>query len=95
LIPTKDGGRTLAYEIMLNEGYVRDLILKGETGKIRDVMAQNRQNGMATFDQVLQELYDKGTITADTAISEADMPVDMELKIRRDKVAGAFNTSKP
>lgn len=95
LVPTKDGGRTLAYEILLNEGYVHDLIQKGETGKIRDVMAQNRQNGMATFDQVLQELYDKGVIDESVAISEADMPVDMELKIRRDKVAGAFTTSKP
>ena len=90
LVPTVDGKRVLAYEIMLNQGYVRDLILKGETGKIRDIMAQNRANGMATFDQVLQELYDGGVITEATAIAEADMPVDMELKIRRDKVAKAF-----
>lgn len=91
LVPTVDGGRVLAYEIMLNEGYVRELILKGETGKIRDVMAQNRANGMATFDQTLQELFEKGIISEATAIAEADMPVDMELKIRRDKLASAFN----
>lgn len=91
LVPTTDGKLTLAYEIMLNEGYVRDLILKGETSKIRDIMAQNRKNGMATFDQILFELHEAGTISPDTAIAESDMPIDMELKIRRDKVAGNFS----
>lgn len=90
LVPTVHGGRALAYEVMLNEGYVRDLIQKGETGKIRDIMAQNRKNGMATFDQVLQELFEKGVISEEVAIAEADMPVDMELKLRRDKAAGSF-----
>jgi twitching motility protein PilU len=93
LVTTKEGSRTLAYEIMLNEGYIRDLILKGETGKIRDVMAQNRSKGMATFDQVLMELYDGGIIDAEVAIAEADMPVDMELKIRKDMVSGSFTAN--
>ena len=90
LIRGKDGRLVLAYEILLNEGYVRDLILKGETNKIRDVMAQNKSNGMVTFDQTLVRLYEEGRITDETAIAEADMPVDMELQIRKQRIANTF-----
>lgn len=90
LIPGLDGKQILAYEIMLNEGYIKELILKGETTKIREVMAQNKLNGMITFDQTLRELYEQGKISEETAIAEADMPVDMELQLRKQKVAGSF-----
>jgi twitching motility protein PilU len=92
LIRGKDGGRVLAYEILLNEGYVLDLILKGETNKIRDVMAQNKSSGMVTFDQTLLRLYEEGKITDETAIAEADMPVDMELQIRKQRIATSFTS---
>lgn len=93
LIRGKDGRRVLAYEILLNEGYVRDLILKGETNKIRDVMAQNKANGMVTFDQTLLRLYEEGQIADEIAIAEADMPVDMELQIRKQRIATSFGGS--
>jgi len=90
LIRAKDGRLVLAYEILLNEGYVRDLILKGETNKIRDVMAQNKSSGMVTFDQTLLRLYEDGKIDDTIAIAEADMPVDMELQIRKQRIATSF-----
>ncbi|MDB5478018.1 MAG: twitching motility family protein [Alphaproteobacteria bacterium] len=93
LIHGKDGRHILAFEIMLNEGYVRELILKGETNKIREVMAQNKMSGMVTFDQTLLRLYQEDKIEERVAIAEADMPVDMELQIRKLSVAASFNTS--
>jgi twitching motility protein PilU len=93
LIHGKDGKLVLAFEVLLNEGYVRDLILKGETGKIRDVMTQNKSGGMVTFDQTLLRLFEEGKIDEATAVTEADLPVDMELQIRKQKVATSFSNS--
>jgi twitching motility protein PilU len=92
LIPGKDGKLVLAFEILLNEGYVRELIMKGETNKIREVMAQNKGGGMITFDQTLMQLHKDGLITEETAILEADQPVDMELQLRKQKVSASFST---
>lgn len=91
LVPTIDGKRVLAYEVMLNEGYIKELILRGETAKIREVIGQNNAIGMVTFDQTLLRLYKEGVISAQVALAEADMPVDMDLQIKKDKVADNFN----
>lgn len=83
LVNRKDKSLALALEIMLNEALIKELILKGETGKIRDVMAQNTSIGMKTFDQSLIDLYKKGEISEETAIIEADVPADMRMKIQQ------------
>jgi twitching motility protein PilU len=94
LVTGKDGKYVLVYEILLNEGYIRELILKGETNKIREVIAQNASNGMITFDQCLQALYEQGRIGEEVAVAEADSPVNMELLIRKLKIAPSFGATK-
>lgn len=93
LIPAKDGGRVLAYEVMLNEGYIKELILKGEIGKIREIMNQNEPAGMVTFDQTLLKLYREGKITQEVALIESDYPVDMELQLKQVNVSGQSGLS--
>ena len=93
LVPATNGKRVLAYEVMINEGYIRELILKGETNKIREVIAQNTSMGMVTFDQTLLRLYQEGKISAEVAIAEADSAVNMELQIRQSKLSEAFATA--
>lgn len=93
LVPAKNGKRVLAYEIMINEGYVRELILKGETNKIREVIAQNTSMGMVTFDQTLFRLFKEGKIADEIAIAEADSAVNMELLIRQQKISDSFEGS--
>lgn len=83
LIPTKDGALTVATEVMLNEGLVKELILENKITKIRDVMEQNIQTGMQTFDYSLLNLYSEGVITEETALSYADIPGDMKIKIQQ------------
>jgi twitching motility protein PilU len=90
LVTGTDGQRVLVYEVLLNEGYIKELIHKGETNKIREVIAQNVSNGMITFDQTLQILYEQGKISAEVAIAESDIPVNMELLIRKQKIATSF-----
>lgn len=93
LIPGKDGGRVLAYEVMINEGYIKELILKGEVAKIREIIAQNEPSGMITFDQTLLNLYKQGRITQEVAMMESDYPVDMELKLKQANVSGHVGLS--
>ncbi len=88
LVPSKTGGQTIAVEILMNQGLVRELILKGEIGKIREVMEQNSQQGMCTFDQSFLSLYKAGLIEEETAISNADQPSDMRLRIQQIKLGG-------
>ena len=86
LLPSVNGGMAPAIEVMLNQGLVRELILKGEIGKIHDVMEQNNSIGMSTFDQSLMRLFMDGLITEDTAISNSDKPSDMKIKVQQTKL---------
>jgi twitching motility protein PilU len=79
----QERGVIVAAEVLLNEALIKELILKGETGKIREVMAQNNSAGMIVFDQYLLNLYKEGLISEETAIAEADIATDMKMKIRQ------------
>ncbi len=83
LIPCTKGGMTVAIEVMLNQGLIRELIHTGDIVRIRDVMEQNPQMGMCTFDQSLLKLFKEGLITEETAISQADQPGDLKIKIQQ------------
>ncbi|MBL4805252.1 MAG: PilT/PilU family type 4a pilus ATPase [Alphaproteobacteria bacterium] len=88
LIAGTQGSLVPAVEIMLNQGLVRELILKGEIAKIKDVMEQNSNLGMCTFDQSLMDLYQRGLISKDTAITNSDRPSDLKIKIQQIDLAG-------
>ena len=74
-------------EIMLNQGLVRELILKGEITKIKDVMEQNNSLGMCTFDQSLLKLFDRGLITEEVAMMNSDRPSDLKIRIQQSKLS--------
>ncbi len=93
LVSTEQGGVALAMEILLNEALIKEHILKGETTKIRDVMANNNTSGMVTFDQSLFKLFQEGRISEERAIADADIPGDMRMKIHQTKVDMSNNTS--
>ena len=61
---------------------------KQAISKIRDVMEQNVQMGMCTFDQSFLNMYKNGLIDEETAISNADQPGDMRIRIQQVKLGG-------
>lgn len=83
LVPQINGSLIVAQEVMLNEGLIRKLIMDGKTAAIPEVMEQNKQNGMCTFDQSLLDLYQRGLIDDETAIKQSDQSGDMKIKIRQ------------
>ena len=86
LVPTINNSMTVALEVMLNQGLVKELILEGKISKIRDVMEANQTIGMASFDQSLLALYLSGVITEETAIAQCDVPGDMKIKMQQVKL---------
>ena len=82
LIPTSDGGRRAAIEILINSPLIGDLIKKGEVHEIKEIMSKSKELGMQTFDQALYELYNEGVIEYDEAIKHADSKNDLRLMIK-------------
>jgi twitching motility protein PilU len=81
LIPTVDGKRAVAVEVMLGTPLIQDLILKGDVHGIKDIMEKSTNLGMQTFDQALYNLYKEGKITLEEALRNADSQNNLRLKI--------------
>ncbi len=88
LVPKQGGGRAAALEILLNQGYVKELISKGDVKELKKVMEDNEANGMQTFDQALLKLFKEGAIDEETAMAEADNVGDLKLKMKQADVTG-------
>ncbi|MBN8531146.1 MAG: PilT/PilU family type 4a pilus ATPase [Alphaproteobacteria bacterium] len=82
LLPTLQGGRCVAVEILLNKGVIRQYIQEGKIREIKEAVSKQRDEGMQTFDQALIDLYIQGLISEEQAIAEADNPTDLKLKLR-------------
>jgi twitching motility protein PilU len=82
LIPTVEGKRVAAIEILLDSPRVKDLIMKGEITLLKETMAASYFDGMQTFDQHIFDLYQAGTIDYNNAIAYSDSPNDIRLKIK-------------
>ncbi|MBF7053444.1 PilT/PilU family type 4a pilus ATPase [Halomonas sp. KAO] len=89
LLPTLDGGRCPAIEIMLNSPLIGDLVRKGEVSEIKNVMARSRDLGMQTFDQALYDLYTAGRVSEEVAMVHADSPNDLRMMIKFGGGAGS------
>lgn len=75
LLPTASGvGRVLATEIMIGTPAIRNLIREQEIEQIPTLMQTGMQYGMKTMDKSLKDLYQKGTISLDMAMSKAKNP---------------------
>ncbi len=82
LIPGKVKKRVAAVEVLINTPYVSDLIQKQSLNEMKDIMADNNDIGMNTFDQALFRLFTNGQIDEDNALANADSRNDLSLKIR-------------
>ncbi len=89
LIPTAEGGRCAAIEVLLDSPLVKDLILQGDIHALKDIMEKSIDQGMKTFDQALFSLYHEGTITQEEAMRNADSANNLRLKIKLASEGGA------
>lgn len=82
LVPGITQKRAAAVEVMINTPYMSELIQKQKLGEMKDIMADNNDIGMNTFDQALFKLFSDGKISEDHALANADSRNDLSLKIR-------------
>jgi len=85
LLPTVDGKRRAAIEILINTPLISDLIKKGEVSEIKEVMSRSRESGMQTFDQAIYELYTEELVSYDNAIAYAESKNNLRLMIKLNK----------
>jgi twitching motility protein PilU len=88
LVPTVDGKRAAAIEVLLGTPMIADLILKGEVHAIKEVMEKSENIGMRTFDAALYYLYKEGRITLEEALRNADSPNNLRLRIDLEEKGG-------
>ncbi|HNR29612.1 MAG TPA: type IV pilus twitching motility protein PilT [Candidatus Hydrogenedentes bacterium] len=78
LLPKADGqGRILAYELLLNNAAVANLIREGKTHQVHSVLETSYREGMTTLDRSLKALYTKGLITREEAIAHMRNPKEL------------------
>jgi twitching motility protein PilT len=74
-------GRIAAFEVMLMNPAIGNLIRKNETHKIPSTIQTSRRLGMITLDDHLLELVKKGAVERAVAIDAAQDPRDLETRL--------------
>ena len=92
LIPTPDGKRAAAFEILLGTPRVCDLIKQGEVMELKEVMEKSEQQGMKSFDSALYDLCKSGKISYEEALKNADSKNNLRLRIQLSEGKGADQT---
>lgn len=82
LIPTRQGGRCAAVEILLGTPIIQNLIMRGEFESIKEVMEKSENLGMQTFDTSLFNLLSQGRILEADALRYADSMNNLRLRIK-------------
>jgi twitching motility protein PilT len=96
LIPKPDGvGRVAAIEILKSTMRTREYIERGESeGKsLIDAMEQGQQDGMQTFDGVIEQLIRSGVLAQETAMPYATNTGNLLLRLG--ELGGGAPTPKP
>ena len=91
LVPTVDGGRAAAIEILVGSPRVKDLIKDGKVHEIKEAMELSEAYGMQTFDMALLALFQSGKITKEEALKNADSPNNLRLKMKHSDGFSAEN----
>jgi twitching motility protein PilT len=82
LVPTIDGGRRAALEILVRTPTIEKLIMENRDYEIRDTLEAGKEHYKSqSFDQAIFDLYDEKIISKEQALENATSASDLELKI--------------
>ncbi len=82
LVPTVDGKRTAALEVLVRTPRIEQLIAENRDVEIPDTIAEGKQLYKSqTFDQALLDLFLAGRISREDALSYATSSSDLKLKM--------------
>lgn len=83
LIPTLDGGRTPACEILLANAAVRNVIREGKTHQIDNIIDTSVDLGMVSLERSLAKLVKDGKVSREVALSYTLRPEEVSSMIAR------------
>jgi twitching motility protein PilT len=78
LIPRIGGGMIAAYEVLVANSAVRNLIKEGKTHQLRNALVTGAKDGMVTFEQSVSYLIQSGVVSYDDAVARSLYPKDIE-----------------
>ena len=78
LVPRISGGQVPAYELLINNSAIANLIREGRTHEIATVIQTSSQEGMIDMDRSLAELVRRGEVTIEHAYERAMDPKTFE-----------------
>lgn len=81
LVPTVDGGITPAFEIMVVNPAIRNMIRDNKIPQIDGLIYSSAGNDLISMDSSLLALYKNGRITSDTALAYSSNPEMLKKKL--------------
>ncbi|HEY0156977.1 MAG TPA: PilT/PilU family type 4a pilus ATPase [Thermoanaerobaculia bacterium] len=83
LLPKMGGGRVAVLEILKSTMRTRDYIVKGESEgrSLTDAMHDGQVDGMQTFDDQIEKLWNEMQISKETALAYASNPTNLALRL--------------
>ena len=77
LLPAEGGGRVAAYEVLIANDAVRNLVREGKSRQLRNTMISGQQEGMQTIEMDLARLVASGIISFEVAASASAFPKEI------------------
>ena len=96
LLPRCDvAGRAAAFEIMMANPAIRNLIREAKTHQIYAMIQTGHDLGMQTLDGHLLQLYRQGLVTFEDAVAKSSNPAEFRDRVRIAAAAGAVGSATP
>jgi twitching motility protein PilT len=77
LVPRLGGGRVAAFEVLMANFAVRNIVRDGRTNQLRNIIATGSKDGMLTLEASLSSLITEGSISREEAISHSLFPSEL------------------
>jgi twitching motility protein PilT len=96
LLPKIGGGRVALLEILKSTMRTRDYVMKGESDgrSLTDAMHDGSVDGMQTFDDEMEKLWNARVISKETALAYASNPTNLALRLVDDPTSEAPEAEK-
>jgi twitching motility protein PilU len=91
LVENLQNTRSLAVEILLNVGLMKNLIMDNRLDELKDTMEKNQDMGMITFDAALIKMVKNKIISQEVALSYAENAPQMTFHLNEDSSYLAIN----
>jgi twitching motility protein PilT len=81
LLPAIAGGRVAAYEVMVANEAIRNLVREGKSRQMRNMIATGAGEGMQTVEMDLARLVAAGLLSLDVAMGASAYPKEVQAQL--------------